>query len=108
MAVANWKTLLICNFGIKPFCVKQLTQWETFSFAKGCPVLKYFNTKLTCLKIACIEDPDMQCSKIRDRIKDPEFCTVIHLKEANNTTVWLYQELMNLDTDYQVLWQKSQ
>ena len=105
-AVANWMTLLIRDFGIKPFRAKQLAQWETFSFAQRRPVLKYFKPKLACLKIACIKDPDMQCSEIRDRIKDPEFHTVIHLKEANNTTVWLCQELMDLETDCRALWQK--
>ena len=107
-AVANWKTFLIRDFGIKPFRTKQLAQRETFSFAQGRPVLKYFNTKLACLKIACIKDPDMQCSEIRDGIKDPEFRTVIRLKEANNTTAWLRQELMDLETDCQAIWQKSQ
>ena len=99
---------MIRDFGIKPFRAKQLAQRETFSFAQGCPVFKYFNTKLACLKIACIEDLDMQCSEIRDGIKDPEFRTVIHLKEANNTMAWLRQELMDLETDCRALWQKSQ
>ena len=43
-------------------------------------------------------------TEIRDSIKDPEFCTVIHLKEANNTIAQVHQELMNLETGCRALW----
>jgi hypothetical protein len=104
----DWKFILKRDFGIKPFRAKQLAQRETFSFGQNRPVLQYFNQKIACLKIADIDDEDMQCAEVKDGLKDPEYRSVIRLQAANNTISWLRQELTETESDCRSLWQKNQ
>jgi len=104
----GWKTILKCDFGIKPFRAKQLAARETFAFAQGCSVLKYFDIKIACLRISEVDDEDMQCHEIKEGLRDPEFCTAMRLSAGDNTTSWMHQELISLESDCKALWQKSQ
>src|SRR5579871_5684500 len=104
----NWKTILKRDFGIKPFRAKQLAMREVFSFSQHRPVLQYFDKKIACLKIAGIEDEDMQCSEIKDGLRDPEYRSVIKLNVEGNTVAQLRQDLIDNEDDCRVLWNKSQ
>lgn len=99
----EWKNILKRDFGIKPFRAKQLAQRETFSFSQGRLVLQYFDKKIACLHIAEVLDEDMQCSEVKEGLRDPEYRSAIRLLAANNTLAWLRQELTDLESDCRAL-----
>lgn len=103
----TWKDLLKRDFGIKPFRAKQLAQRETFAFAQGRPVLQYLEMKLACLRIAGIQDEDLQCAEIREGLRDAEFRSAIRLRDQGNTTAWLRQELTTLEPDIRAVCRKK-
>ena len=107
-SIQGWKIMLKRDFGIQPFRARQIAQRETFSFADGKPVLKYFDQKVACLRLAGQHDEDMQCREIKEGIRNPEFRSQIRLATQGNTFAWLRQELVELEADCRALWIENQ